>query len=147
MFAIQASSVQMDDPLAGLSLTEDAVERAEHIPEDWVRVRVKAAGLNHHDVWLLRGVGIKEDQLPMTLGCDAAGVTDDRREVTVYDVFNQPSCVRDQPLDPNRNRLSEVVTGTLARYVGVPENNLVTKPSNLTWEQAGCISPAYLTAY
>jgi len=137
----------MDDPLAGLSLTEDAVERAEHIPEDWVRVRVKAAGLNHHDVWSLRGVGVKEDQLPMTLGCDAAGVTDDGREVIVHAVINQPGWVGDQTLDPKRNLLSEVFPGTLARYVWVPEHNLVPKPSNLTWEQAGCISTAYLTAY
>ena len=40
----------------------------------WVVVDVRAATLNHHDVWSARGVGLTEKQLPMILGCDAAGV-------------------------------------------------------------------------
>ena len=40
----------------------------------WTPSQVKAASLNHHDLWTLRGVGIKADQLPMILGCDAAGI-------------------------------------------------------------------------
>ena len=52
------------------------------MPADWVEVEVRAAALNHHDVWSLRGVGLPADRLPMILGCDAAGVTADGREVS-----------------------------------------------------------------
>ena len=44
------------------------------VPAGWVEVQVRAAALNHHDVWSLRGVGLPADRLPMILGCDAAGV-------------------------------------------------------------------------
>ena len=35
------------------------------------RSSVKAASLNHHDLWSLRGVGLSRSALPMILGCDA----------------------------------------------------------------------------
>ena len=38
------------------------------VPAGWVTVTVKAAGLNQHDVWSLRGVGLAADRLPMVLG-------------------------------------------------------------------------------
>ena len=64
-------------------------------PEGWVSVSVRAAALNHHDVWSLRGVGLPADRLPMILGCDAAGVTEDGREVIVHAVINDPSFAGD----------------------------------------------------
>ena len=55
MFAVTATSFSKDDPLSGLTLGEvpDTV-----VPEGWVRVHVRAASLNHHDLWSLRGVGL-----------------------------------------------------------------------------------------
>src|SRR5215813_7969621 len=70
MFAATAVRIDADDPLSGLELGE----RPEPaVPDGWTTVTVKAAALNHHDVWTLRGVGISEDRLPIVLGCDAAG--------------------------------------------------------------------------
>ena len=37
---------------------------------------------NHHDLWSLRGVGLREEPLPMILGCDAAGIDEDGNEVS-----------------------------------------------------------------
>ena len=54
MFAVTAARIDADDPLAGLELGEHA-EPAP--PDGWTTVTVKAAALNHHDVWTLRGVG------------------------------------------------------------------------------------------
>ncbi|HJY03117.1 MAG TPA: Zn-dependent oxidoreductase, partial [Streptosporangiaceae bacterium] len=60
MFAVTAACVDAADPLAGLDLGE----RPDPVPPDgWVTVTVKAAALNHHDVWTLRGVGISSDRL------------------------------------------------------------------------------------
>ena len=71
MLAVFASSIDRKDPLRGLSIGErpDPSER-----DGWTTVTVKAASVNHHDLWSLRGVGLTEERLPMILGCDAAGV-------------------------------------------------------------------------
>ncbi len=60
----------------------------------WTTIDVKAASLNHHDLWSLRGVGLKEDALPMILGCDAAGLDEDGNEVVVHAVVSDPSLDR-----------------------------------------------------
>jgi NADPH:quinone reductase-like Zn-dependent oxidoreductase len=84
----------------------------------------------------------------MILGCDAAGVTDDGREVVVHAVLADPAAGGgDETLDPKRSLLSEKYQGALAEYVVVPERNLVDKPAELSWEEAACLPTAYLTAY
>ena len=65
MFAVYASEPNADDPIASLVVGE---RPDPDVPEGWVRVKVEAASLNMHDLWTLRGVGIKEDQFPMILG-------------------------------------------------------------------------------
>ena len=117
-------------------------------PDGWTTVRVRAAALNHHDLWTLKGVGITADRLPIVLGCDAAGVDEDGREVIVHAVVGDPAAGGgDETLDPRRSLLSEVYDGTLAELVAVPRRNLVPKPAELTWEQAACLPTAWLTAY
>src|SRR6516164_3729535 len=64
MFAATAARIDANDPLSGLELGERPEPAA---PDGWTTVTVKAAALNHHDVWTLRGVGISEDRLPIVL--------------------------------------------------------------------------------
>jgi NADPH:quinone reductase-like Zn-dependent oxidoreductase len=116
------------------------------VPAGWLRVRVKAASINRHDLWTLEGVGAK--RYPIVLGCDAAGLTDDGREVVVHGVIGDESAGGgDETLDPGRSLLSEVYDGTFADWVAVPARNVIGKPAELSWEQAGCLSTAWLTAY
>nr|WP_281497056.1 zinc-binding dehydrogenase [Ornithinimicrobium sp. F0845] len=123
-------------------------ERPEpEVPDGWVRVDVRAAALNHHDLWSLRGVGLRPDRLPMILGCDAAGVDQDGREVVVHSVVSSPGWTGEQTLDPRRSLLSELHQGTLAEQVVVPAGNLVPKPAGLSFEEAACLPTAWLTAY
>jgi NADPH:quinone reductase-like Zn-dependent oxidoreductase len=118
------------------------------VATDWVDVRVRAAALNHHDVWSLRGIGLPADRLPMILGCDAAGVTADGREVVVHAVINDPAYAgADETFDPRRSLLSERYPGTLAESVRVPVRNLVDKPAGLSFAEAACLPTAWLTAY
>jgi NADPH:quinone reductase-like Zn-dependent oxidoreductase len=84
----------------------------------------------------------------MILGTDAAGVTEDGREVLVHAVISDtPGHGDDETLDPRRTILSERYPGTLAEWVRVPAGNLISKPNELTFEQAACLPTAYLTAY
>lgn len=145
MLAVYAAAVDPVDPLSCLRVGELAPLPT---PSDWVNVRVRAASLNHHDLWALKGVALKADQVPMILGSDAAGVTDDGREVIVHAVLGDAVVGRgDETLDPRRSLLSEIYPGALAEYVRVPARNLVDKPAELSWEEAACLPTAWLTAY
>jgi NADPH:quinone reductase-like Zn-dependent oxidoreductase len=119
VLAAYAAGAAPDDPLAALEVGQQPEPSP---PDGWVTVTVRAAVLNHHDLWSLRGVGLAEDQLPMILGCDAT-------------------------LDPRRTLLSERYPGTLAERVAVPRQNLVAKPAALSFEEAACLPTAWLTAY
>ncbi len=145
MFAVTAARIDPDDPLAGLDLGEHAEPDP---PDGWTTVSVRAASLNHHDVWTLRGVGISADRLPIVLGCDAAGLDEDGNEVVVHSVISDPAAgAGDETMDPGRSLLSERYDGTFAQRVAVPRRNLVPKPAALSFADAACLPTAYLTAY
>lgn len=141
MRAIYAESINPDDPLAGLVVGE---QPEPEVPEGWTTVQVRASSLNHHDLWSLRGVGLSAEQLPMILGCDAAGVDAEGNEVVVHAVIGSGE---DETLDAKRSLLSEKHPGTMADAVAVPRRNLVPKPEGLNWTDAACVPTAWLTAY
>src|SRR5919202_6131441 len=114
MLAVTAARVDRADPLTGLVVGDHADPEPA---AGWTTVRVRAAALNHHDLWTLRGVGISEDRLPIVLGCDAAGVDDSGAEVIVHSVISSPGWVGDETLDPRRSLLSERYDGTFAERV------------------------------
>ena len=144
MFAVYAESFSSDSPLDGLVVGE---RPDPDVPDGWTTVSVKAASLNHHDLWSLRGVGLKDESLPMILGCDAAGLDEDGNEVVVHAVISDPSWAGDETFDPKRSLLSERHQGTFADQVAVPRRNVVPKPESLSFEEAACLPTAWLTAY
>jgi NADPH:quinone reductase-like Zn-dependent oxidoreductase len=144
MLAVTATAQSVDDPLSGLTVGE---RPDPEVPDGWVRVTLRSAALNHHDLWSLKGVGLSADQLPMVLGCDGAGVLDDGSEVVVHAVVSTPGWTGDDTLDPKRTLLSERYDGTLAEQVVVPSRNVLPKPAELSWEEAACLPTAWLTAY
>lgn len=144
MRAIYCNSFSSNDPLSGLVVGERPEPEAS---PGWTKVAIKAAALNHHDIWTLRGVGLPAESLPMILGCDGAGVDESGREVIVHAVINDPAWAGDEVRDPKRSLLSEKYQGTLADFVLIPEKNVIAKPSFLTMEEAGSISTSWLTAY
>jgi NADPH:quinone reductase-like Zn-dependent oxidoreductase len=145
MFAVYAESFSSDDPLSGLVVGE---RPDPDVPDGWTTVTVKATSLNHHDLWSLRGVGLREEALPMILGCDASGVDEDGNEVVVHAVISDPSYTGgDETFDPKRSLLSERYQGTFADKVAVPKQNVIAKPSSLSFEEAACLPTAWLTAY
>lgn len=144
MFAVYASAPNADSPLDSLTVGERPAPEA---PEGWVTVNVTAASLNMHDIWTLRGVGIKPDQFPMILGCDGAGTLADGTEVVLHSVIGDPALAGDETLDPRRTLLTEKHQGTFADQVIVPARNAVPKPEGLTPVQASVMGTAWLTAY
>ncbi len=144
MLAVYATDTNRDDPLLGLEIGDRPEPQP---PVGFTTITVRAASLNHHDLWSLRGVGLSREALPMILGCDAAGVDEDGNEVVVHSVITSEGWLGDETLDPRRAILSERHQGTFAERVAVPRRNLVPKPPELSFEEAACLPTAWLTAY
>ena len=144
MFAVYAAEPKPDAPLDALVVGE----RPEpEVPDGFVAVHVEAASLNLHDLWTLRGVGIKPEQFPMILGCDGAGRLDDGSDVVIYPVVGDPGIAGDETLDPKRALLTERLQGTFADVVVVPKRNVLPRPAGMTAAQSAVMGTAWLTAY
>jgi NADPH:quinone reductase-like Zn-dependent oxidoreductase len=144
MLAVYASEPNPQDPLASLTVGE----RPEpEVHEGWVRVSMRAASLNMHDVWTLRGVGLKPDMYPMILGCDGAGTLTDGTEVVVHSLIGDPEWRGDESLDPQRTVLTEKHQGTFAEWAVVPARNVVPKPQEMSFTECAVMGTAWLTAY
>jgi NADPH:quinone reductase-like Zn-dependent oxidoreductase len=144
MFAVYAAKPEPDNPLAALVVGERPDPQA---PEGWVPVSLRAASLNMHDLWTLRGVGIKPERFPMVLGCDGSGVLPDGTEVVIHSVIGDPGWTGEETLDPRRTLLTEKYQGTFADTVVVPARNVLPKPASLSFTEAACTGTAWLTAY
>ena len=119
-----------------------------------VLIRLKAAALNHRDIFIRRGqyAGIK---LPIILGSDGAG------EVVELGGAVDPSLVGravvicpsldwgevDRVQGPSFRILGLPDDGTYAELVKVPVANVFPKPAALSFEEAAAIPLAGLTAY
>jgi zinc-binding alcohol dehydrogenase/oxidoreductase len=117
-------------------------------------VRLKAAALNHRDLWIQLGqyANIK---LPLIPGSDGAGVVESTgtpadsawvgREVIINPSLDWGDDPRAQ--GPKFRILGLPDPGTLAEKIAIPVANLAPKPAHLTWEQAAALPLAGLTAW
>jgi len=144
MLAAYAESMDFSDPLAGLVVGD--IDEPQ-CPENWTTITMKAASLNHHDLWSLRGIGLPAERLPMILGCDAAGIDEQGNDVIAYSIVSDAHIGMDETIDESRSILSERYPGTFAQRVHLPAKNLIPKPADWTWAQAACLPTAWLTAY
>ncbi len=118
-----------------------------------VLVRLRAAALNHRDLFITHGKYAKIE-LPVTLGSDGAGEVAGLgslvREFKIGDdVVINPligwGAARDVR-SPNATILGMPRPGTFAQYVCVPAENVFPKPSERTPEEAAAMLLAGLTA-
>ena len=119
-----------------------------------VVVRLRAAALNHRDVWIRTGryAGIT---LPIILGSDGAGEVVETgagvdpvwhsREVIINPAFNWGGDDRAQ--GPAFQILGLPRDGTYAELVKVPADSLHDRPRNLSWEESAAVPLASVTAY
>ena len=144
MHAVYAASGKPTDPLSSIRIHKRS------LPEPsmgWIRVKMQAVGLNFHDIFTLRGMGVHEIRFPMILGNEGAGVLEDGTEVAIYPNLGDPDFKGDETIDPKRHVLGELTQGTLAEYVVVPKRNAVPRPQGLDAKDAAVMGIAWLTAY
>ncbi len=111
--------------------------------EGEVIVDLKAAALNHRDVYITQGLypGITT---PIILGSDGAGLLDGQ-EVIINPAMDWGPDPRAQAKDFHILGLPK--NGTMAQKVAVPQENVLRKPAHLSWEQAAALPLGGLTAY
>ena len=119
-----------------------------------VLVKLRAAALNHRDVWIQKGqyAGIK---LPCTLGADGAGevaaLGEGARGYAVGDaVIIYPGVAwgdKERTQGRDFRVLGMPDPGTFAEYSSVATGYLRPKPAHLNWQQAAALPLAGLTAY
>lgn len=119
-------------------------ETADPIPaEGEAIVDIKAAALNHRDVFITQGkyAGIR---FPIILGSDGAGICEGN-EVVIYPALNWGDDPRFQ--GKSFEILGLPRNGTLAEKIAVPASHLFPKPAHLSWAEAAALPLAGLTAY
>ncbi|MBG9449454.1 alcohol dehydrogenase [Cytobacillus firmus] len=136
--------------LAGLSYGE--IERPEPGAGE-VRVKLKTAGLNHRDLFVLNRH--KPEDPALVIGSDGAGIIDAVGD-GVADMKSGDEVIINPGLGWKEKSEAppagfEIVGlpfhGTFAEYIIIPAENAAPKPGYLTWEEAGVLSLAALTAY
>ena len=118
-----------------------------------VLIRLRAAALNHRDLWACRGW--KEGAQPGVLGSDGAGLVTELgagvsdipvgAEVVINPSLHWPA---HQPYPgPEFEILGRPTDGTLAEAVVVPRANVFRKPAHLSFEEAAALPLSALTAW
>jgi NADPH:quinone reductase-like Zn-dependent oxidoreductase len=124
-------------------------------------VHLRAAALNHLDLWVRKGWPGLKLQLPHISGADGAGEVDALGEgVDNFSIGERvvidgnigcgrcPACLagRDN-MCPDWELLGETIHGTLAEYVAVPARNLLKIPDSVDYGTAAAASLVFLTAW
>lgn len=123
-------------------------------------IEVRAAAMNHLDLWVRRGLPI-ETTMPHIGGSDIAGVVTDLGPnvegiATGTHVVVNPSlscgechaCGRaDEPVCAEYRIIGEHTQGGFAQYVAVPATNLFVIPDDDPFERAAAAPLVFLTAW
>jgi NADPH:quinone reductase-like Zn-dependent oxidoreductase len=125
-----------------------------------VLVRVRAAALNHLDIWTRRGLPI-EITMPHIGGSDVAGTVHELgagvtgvqtgARVVVNPSLSCGSCAwcraGEEPLCVSYRILGEHTNGGFAEFVNVPAANLFPMPQGFEFERAAAAPLVFLTAW
>ncbi|MGW9111732.1 zinc-binding dehydrogenase [Microbacterium sp. NPDC055683] len=106
--------------------------------EGWVRIRVKAFGLNRSELMTRRGLSGDAVTFPRILGIEAAGIVDD-----------DPSGAfsRGHQVMTLMGGMGRTFDGGYAEYTSVPAEQVIPFRSDLPWEVLGAIPEMLQTAY
>jgi len=102
-----------------------------------VLVRLRAASLNHLDLWVRKG--LPSVPKPRILGADGAGLREDTGERVVIN----PGIEHGEKITV----VGEHMDGTHADLVAVPESNVYPLPDEISFEEAAAFPLVFETAY
>jgi NADPH:quinone reductase-like Zn-dependent oxidoreductase len=131
-----------------------------------IRVRVRAAALNHLDLFVLAGMpGVTMTTAPWVLGADATGIVDAIGDLSgvadnqlrigdtviinpgISDYTCEYCLTGEHSLCVHFKLLGEHLPGTLAEYITIPAHNARSIPKDRPVEQAAAYTLSTLTAW
>jgi NADPH:quinone reductase-like Zn-dependent oxidoreductase len=123
---------------------EDAPEPVPGTGE--VLIRLRAASLNHLDVWVRQG--LPSAPKPRTLGADGAGIVEALGLGTTGFDAGQPVVINPGVVHDGRMTvIGEHCDGTHAELIAVPATNVYPLPDRLSFEEAAAFPLVFETAY
>lgn len=157
---MRALTISAHGGLEQLQYRTDVAEPELRAPDD-VRIRIRAAALNHLDLFVVEGLPGVVITPPWVMGGDGAGVVDDigsavrgiRRgdRVIINPGVSDRTCEYCQKgehsLCIRYKLLGEHLPGTIADYIVVPAANVRIIPEAIAWDVAAAFSLATLTAW
>ncbi len=137
-----------------------AVPLPEPGPND-VRVALRAAALNHLDLWVRAGWPALKLHFPHVLGADGAGVVESAGSnvtslkpgdrVVINGTMSSGESLANlsgwDNRDPQFSILGEHVNGTFADFIVIPARNCLVMPPGGAYAVAAAASLVYLTAW
>jgi alcohol dehydrogenase len=152
--------------MRALTLVADRKVELLDVPEppapgaDEVRIRVKAIGLNHLDVWGWRGMAFAKRKLPLVVGVEAAGeIAAVGSGVTAFKPgdkvvgYGGLTCGHCKACREGRDNLCENVAGVMGFHVdgfardlvNMPARLVIPVPAALSFRDAACAPIAFGT--
>ena len=130
-------------------------------PPNKVKIQVKAAALNHLDIWVRNGLPGFPIPLPLIMGSDASGtIVEVGSQINKFqlgdDVVIQPGtfCGECQYCNEGRENycsyygiLGETENGTQAEHIVLDPINIYPKPAHLSYNEAASMPLVFMTAY
>ena len=143
---MRAAVVHEHGPLDNIVL-EDA-HPEPHADPGWVKLRVRAASINYHDIFTRRGMPGIEIPLPIVIGSDVAGEVVELGDGVEGWQAGDRVLVDPMPSLHNGGRMiGEGFDGGRAEYCVAHATQLVPIPDAVSFEVAGSIPLAYATAH
>ncbi|MFC1587600.1 zinc-binding dehydrogenase [Planctomycetota bacterium] len=127
-----------------------------------VLVELKAAAMNHLDLWVRKGVPGHKFPLPLILGSDGAGIVADKGDGVGEDISTGDrvalmpgiSCnhcyachMGEHQLCRSYGLLGETRDGTNAEFIAVPSENVIPMPDSMSFDDAAAVPLTFLTAW
>lgn len=130
------------------------VDSPDLLDDEEVLIKIKSASLNHRDLWIKKGMyaGLKPN---IILGSDGAGIVTAVGKNIDYNFTNKPVIINpgsdwgdsSKTHGKDFKILGLPENGTLAEYIKINRQYVIEKPEHLSFETAGALPLAGLTAY
>lgn len=108
-------------------------------PAGWVRIRVKALGVNESEVTSRKGLSDPDFTLPRVLGIECVGEVDAAPEESKLRIGQKVATMM--------GGMGRSFDGAYAEYTVVPEKQIIPFETDLSWHIVGALPEMFQTAY